>query len=245
MSFDDEQVIKRFIEEHARGKFEGKTPYFYGDTVGVVTIGIGHAVPTVEEALKLPLYKDGQKVDDKEIRRIYGILDKEAKQQHSLFGGTKKMPTAPHYEEMNEGLTIDEDAILALFEKDIHLKHVELKQAFRLLSLKLFEPRFKPLEKYPIAAQVALLDMAYNMGIGGLFGRPFGFSKKKGGYPTMLNAIREHRFYIAAIASHRPQVQKSRNEAIYRLFREAQLMQEVYIEDAKLTLFPHTYPFYY
>ncbi len=72
---DDKEIINFTKEE------EGNIPYMYRDTKGNVTIGVGHLIPNLKIAKKLPLYlyKNNEPVrlaTDEEITRAYKYINK-------------------------------------------------------------------------------------------------------------------------------------------------------------------------
>jgi len=66
-------------------------------------------------------------------------------------------------------------------------------------------------DTYPEPAQLALFDMAFNLGVSGLFRK----------FPKMIAAVRARDWATAAAQCHRNGIQDARNEETADLFRQA------------------------
>ena len=64
---------------------------------------------------------------------------------------------------------------------------------------------------YPLNAQIALWDMAYNLGVGGLGGK----------FPSFCKAILAEDWEEAAAQSHREKIAEERNDFVFDLLMEA------------------------
>lgn len=127
-----ERVIDRL------NRFEGRIPYMYRCTGGEVTIGVGHAIQTVEEACGLAWDKPETAAED--YRRV---------------AAAEPGKVAGAYESLSACRLPDEE-ITWLCGEDVDRREAQLKREF---------PEW---DAYPDPAQEALFDMAFNLGIGGL-----------------------------------------------------------------------------
>jgi GH24 family phage-related lysozyme (muramidase) len=119
--------------------FEGLTDYLYRCTGGVVTVGVGHAIPDAASALLLPWDAPAAQVETDFAR---------------VAAAAQGLPAARY-----QGLTrcrLSARSIDALLLAD-------MEQFSAALTA-----RFPAWNGYPEPAQQALFDMAYNLGVGGL-----------------------------------------------------------------------------
>ncbi len=121
---------------------EESIPYMYLCSSGVVTVGVGLALPTVGDAKKLPFKhrKSGIAATEKEIEEAYNKVK-----------SAKKGKVAGSYKSLTD-LELDSPTINSLLETTISTFKRELKHAY---------PGF---EDFPVQAQCGLLDLAYNVG---------------------------------------------------------------------------------
>jgi GH24 family phage-related lysozyme (muramidase) len=123
-------------------RFEGWASHFYLDTKGLVTIGIGHMVRTLDDALAL----DGFMVGSRPASRS------EIANDFSVVQYAKPAMAAGYY--APKCITrMSGDAILGLFEDDVDTCQKEL-----ILAV----PGFTEM---PETVQAAAIDMRFNMGI--------------------------------------------------------------------------------
>jgi GH24 family phage-related lysozyme (muramidase) len=125
---------------------EGSIGHMYLDTVGRVTVGIGHMIPSCVEAEKLSfiLRNSGMNASVAQIMAEYSALQKQ----------TPGLPAA-HYQTCTQ-LDMAASVINALLDADIRTTETGVRTAFR------------GYDTYPAEAQDALLDMAFNLGVNGL-----------------------------------------------------------------------------
>jgi GH24 family phage-related lysozyme (muramidase) len=124
--------------------FEGRVPHMYLCTGGEITVGIGHAIATPTDALKLTWSIDGRAATDDEIQADYASV-----------AGAQKGLLAKSYAPLTKCRMADAD-IDALIESDVSRFESLLAAAL---------PNWNT---YAAPAQEALFDMAFNLGIGGL-----------------------------------------------------------------------------
>lgn len=126
-------------EVYARlDRLEGRTTWMYLDTVGVVTVGVGHALPTVAAALELPW------------SRPKGVVAVEYQRVHALEPGRRAL----FYEQYTEA-RIAHAEVDRLRDHDVG--------AF-LARMRLVMPDFPT---WPEPAQQAVFDIVYNCGPAG------------------------------------------------------------------------------
>ena len=128
-------------------RWEGYADNMYVDTRGFVTVGIGNMLPSAEAAKKLPFIdaKTGKPATPEQIEAAFAAVAR-----------------------MRKGMSADKYAAattLRLPESTVRqLASDRLKNEF-LPALRRMFPGF---DSYPASAQKALVDMAYNLGAGGL-----------------------------------------------------------------------------
>ena len=137
----DHSSLKQMLVEN-----EGRIPYMYLDTVGRVTLAIGHMIPLVTAAQKLTLRVRGSGAPATPEQ-----IASEFNQVQSQEPGR----AAEHYRQFTL-LEMADDAIDQLLDADIAAMEAGVKQ------------RFAKWDSFPEPAQDALLDMAFNLGVAGL-----------------------------------------------------------------------------
>lgn len=168
---------------------EGKIPHMYLDTVGVVTVGIGHALATPTSAIALPfiLRTTGQPASPAEITADYASV--------------KARPAglvASHYKAFSR-IFLSEAAIADLFVRDMDDFLPGLTAAIPDLA------------NFPRTAQLALIDMAFNLGVHGLVSK----------FPRMIRCVSDRNWSEAARECRRPQLGEERNRLVEAWFAEA------------------------
>ena len=131
---------------------EGNKPWMYGDGGGNVTIGFGHLVENLGEALEINFVNKHTSAPATDLEIAHDFEAAEA--------GTSAY--APDYEEdALLHLATGEDSRLFGADFPVHLKIAD---------------EFFPLEDLPTEVQVALFDLAFQVGGGGIGGDPRGLS---------------------------------------------------------------------
>jgi len=168
---------------------EGSISHMYLDTVGKVTVGVGNMLPDAAAAKKLAFVNrtSKKKATDAEIETDFNTVKKQPK---GLIASSYKKHTK---------LDLPATEIDKLLEKRIE----EFKKGLKL--------KFPKFDSYPVTAQMAMLDMAFNLGINGLVTK----------FPSMKKAIDKLDWSTAAKESNRPQVSKTRNDLVKKWFNEA------------------------
>jgi GH24 family phage-related lysozyme (muramidase) len=170
-------------------RWEGETRHMYRDSNGFVTTGIGHLLKTAEAAVKLPWVhaSTGHPASSSEVRTAF-----------SSIAGMTANHKAPYYENGSD-LRLPTNVVRDLAEQ-------RLEREF-LPGVRRLCPHF---DNYPAPAQSALVDMAYNLGVGGL-----------GKFKKLIAACERGDFATAAVESHRKSRHEHRNDATRALFLEA------------------------
>ena len=138
---NDHKNLKQMLIEN-----EGSISHMYLDTVGKVTVGVGHMIPNCAAAEKLSFLvrANGGAASVAQIAQEYATLQA---QQPAL--------PAAHYKSCTL-LDMAGSAVEALLDADIAVTEAGVRAAFR------------GYDNYPPESQDALLDMAFNLGVNGL-----------------------------------------------------------------------------
>jgi len=125
-------------------RFEGRVPHMYRCTGGAVTIGIGHAIPSADDAAALNWVVGGRAATPDEIRADY-----------ERIAATPKGLVASSYAPLSRCRMTD-PVIDALAAGDVVRFAANVAAAL---------PQW---DSYPACVQAALFDMAFNLGVAGL-----------------------------------------------------------------------------
>lgn len=178
---------KQVYDDLAR--FEGSKSFMYQDSRGFVTTGVGHLLRTAADAEKLPWINSstGKPATKEEI--------------DAAFANVSDMPTGRRADayQVKGGLVLAPG-------KPEELARTRVEKEF-LPGLHKLYPGF---DKFPVEAQRALIDMAYNCGVGGL-------SK----FHHMNAAIASGDWATAATECHRNSCREERNEWTRDMFLQA------------------------
>lgn len=178
---------RKALLEEIRGH-EGKVAHIYLDSRGNVTVGIGQLLRTAAGAKKLPFVhrRAGQKATEEEIEQEFRKIEE---QEPNLAAGKYKRLTR---------LELPEEEIEKLFSKQV--------ERFEAGARK----QFKGFDGYPLAAQIALVDMAYNVGLAGL-----------ARFKRLKAAAERGDWKAAAEAAQRKGIGEQRNQRTKELFLKA------------------------
>lgn len=169
--------------------FEGSISHMYVDTEGYVTVGIGNMVPNASAACR-PAFLNRTTKNPATASEVKADFEEVSKQP--------KGNAARWYRPFTT-LDLPDVQVNQLFRTRISEFRGQLRKAY---------PRY---DTYPNSAQVAMLDMAFNLGTGAL--------KKK--WPKLNAAIEELDWAAAAENCVRPKANPVRNEVVSALFRRA------------------------
>jgi len=137
----DHTELKQMLVEN-----EGNIAYLYLDTVGRVTVGVGHMIPDVGAAQRIRfITRDtSQQATAQQISDEFSNLSRQ-----------RPAMAAPSYQQFTR-LTMAPADVDALLDSDI----AGMESGVRA--------NFQNYDAYPAPAQDALLDMAFNLGVHGL-----------------------------------------------------------------------------
>jgi GH24 family phage-related lysozyme (muramidase) len=196
-------VDQKTVRDHF-AKWEGDSPYMYLDSTDHVTVGIGHLLADVEDAKALnfvyrkdqpevkaggkgpnkPAAKKGEQADAAAIAADYASVLTKAGQGYR----------AEAFEKLTV-LDLPRDDRDSLFAADIAIFEAKLPRLF---------PDYAT---YPPSAQLALLDLIYNVGENGL---------KK--FTSLGTAVKARDWNTASKNCHRKQISEERNKRTAELF---------------------------
>lgn len=151
--------------------FEGRVHWMYLDTVGVVTVGVGQALPTATSALAYPFQRPNAEFASREE-----IL--------AEYESVKAMPrgkVAKAYRR-STSLLLADDAIDKILRNSIQVGVID---ELRIL--------FASFDSFPDPAKLALIDMAFNLGI----------TKLRRGYPNFCGLVKQQLWQAASSRCHR------------------------------------------
>lgn len=175
--------------------FEGYADYLYLDSVGKVTVGVGlmygSADALVNSNITFRIKTTGKIASAADIREEFKRISKLSKGRTAGFYRSKGLLTADG-SDLNGRLlrrlsTALTDAIF-----------------FYNTGKPVPDTKFPQYSDLPANVQLALLDMAFNLGRGRL-----------GKFQSMRTCLKQGDWINAAKNSHRRGIQSSRNEAIY------------------------------
>jgi len=174
----------------------------YLDTAGLVTTGIGHLLKTPDAAAKLPWYHQatGLPATSAEVRTVFEALRASWAQYRTEHPKGPNHLEARYYEKVSD---------LVLPPTFPRRDAIDRLQNDFLPKLRGVFPGF---DRYPMPAQRAIVDMAYNLGIG----------KLERGFPRFVALCRAGEFAKAAGESHRSSSREDRNVATRQLLEEAE-----------------------
>lgn len=195
-------------------KLEGRVNHFYLDSVGKVTIGIGHRVVSEDAAAELPLYIP--RMFNWWLRRATAE-EKRAEYQFVQLNGpdNPRRFKASYYKQFTRLIMLDDD-IDALLLKHINNCYQELEQLYNRQNG--FQSNF---DEFPDEVQLALFDMMFHLGMTNL----------RTSWPKFNGAIKIEDWRTAAVESWRIKVPTARNNYVRDLFSIAYQKQQS--QDAK------------
>jgi GH24 family phage-related lysozyme (muramidase) len=178
-------------------QYEGRVPHLYRDTVGVVTVGVGHAVPSPAAAASLALWtvKDGKPLAPATPDQILADYQMVIAQPAAMAAGRYK-----------HQLVMQDAAINQLRDADLQGFYKELQKRYAVA--KGYRQEF---DDFPADVQIALFDMIFNLGGPKL-------TKK---FPSMNAAIKAGDWRGAAAECNRPGVPPARNGFVRKRFEAA------------------------
>lgn len=168
--------------------FEGVVPHLYKDSLGFITCGVGFLVKGPEELARFPWKPNCQSaIAD------YNLVKNEP-HEYADPSGKKHVHGAAYYAQFCNA----------------HLSDLSMKAVFasRVIDIRKLLQQDWQLARTPELAQIALVDMAYNLGVGGL-----------SRYVKLREAVLERDWNTASHECFRRGIQEARNVATAQLFR--------------------------
>jgi GH24 family phage-related lysozyme (muramidase) len=168
---------------------EGRISHLYLDKVGKVTVGIGNMLPNAAAACALPFVNrtTTNRATPAEITADFQAVSAQPWPRAARFYSTFTRLDLPNVE-------IDQ-----LFRERVQGFQDELRG------------HYPDYDSYPGSVQLAMLDMAFNLGTWGL----------KKTWPRLNTAIDAEDWAAAALECNRPQANPVRNAAVKELFEKA------------------------
>lgn len=166
-------------------KWEGAIPWMYLDTRANVTVGCGMLIRDAGAASNLAfLYQAGGIADSSDVAADFNRVSKMAPGQSFGFYHTASSPV------------LSREFILTSLRTRVLLDDGEMAQSF------------KGWPSFCDQAKLALLDMLFNLGGAGLFGK----------FPLLVGAVRSTDWASAANECHRRWISDERNEWTKNMF---------------------------
>ena len=165
-------------------RFEGDIPWLYLDTVGKVTIGIGHMIPTAAAVSAIPLGRNGQAASEADKQTAYA----------AVAAATDRSPRGANAFQDLSDLRITPEQSADLFRGKVAEIFGEAQRLFQDVG--------GGFAAWPTRVQLATFDMAYNLGPQGLF-RNFPTFRTKG--------LAQHDYLVCAQESRRIGPSPARN----------------------------------
>lgn len=182
-------------------KYEGRISHLYLDTVGKVTVGIGHMVPNKTAMATVTMYKK----DAKGMLVLATATEKQAE-----YDAIKKLPFGRAY----GAASFKKHTTLIMKDVDINTQRDKHIQSFynELTSYYTTSNGFNTaFDSMPIEVQKALFDMVFNLGV----------TKLKSQYVKLNDAIKKEKWDEAAKQSNRIGISPARNKYVLDLFKAA------------------------
>lgn len=196
-------AVKRQVVEKIEA-YEGRVDHFYLDSVGKVTIGIGHLVSTRTAVSSIRMYvvKNGEAATIGSEQDKQSEYDNVLKQQAGYRASWYKQHTK---------LVMKHDDIDRLMDVHISSFYRNLINIYRRAGG--YPGDF---DEFPQKVQIALLDMIFNLGPRRLIN----------GFPAMNGYIKAGNWSGAAQECNRPQVSLERNQYVRQLFLAAAAVEQ-------------------
>ena len=181
--------------------YEGRIPHLYLDTVGKVTVGIGHMIPNKVAMASVPMFKKGKN---------NLLVAASLAEKHTEYDTIKKQPFGKRYGasyyKKHTTLTMKDADINTQRDKHIMSFYKELTGYYSTANG--FNKAF---DAMPVEVQKALFDMVFNLGI----------TKLKNQYVNMNGFIKSEKWKDAAKQSNRLGISGTRNKYVADLFNAA------------------------
>lgn len=194
-------IVKTEVSKNIE-KYEGRIPHLYLDTVGKVTVGIGHMVPHKAVMTTVVMYKKGvnnlltlAKLPEKQAE--YDAIKKQSFGRRIGASSFKKHTTLIM---KDADINIQRDKHIQSFYKEL-TNYYTITNGFA-----------KSFDTMPSEVQKALFDMVFNLGL----------TKLKNQYTKFNTALKTKQWGNAAKQSNRFGVSAMRNKYVFDLLLAAQ-----------------------
>lgn len=179
--------------------YEGRVSHFYLDSVGKVTVGVGHLVANPGELVHFSM------------KRVAGpqagapATLEEKREEYDRVVSEPVGYRAEWYRRITQ-LMMDDAEITRLRDRHVDQFYAELKRIYtRSRGYK------EDFDRFPPSVQMALFDLIFNLGA----------TRLVTVFRRLDTAIRASDWKCAAMESHRPQVGSARNHYVRHLFLTA------------------------
>lgn len=180
-------------------RYEGRSPHLYLDSLGFVTVGVGHLIETEADIDTLDFYTLSNGKPDR-------LADSKRKRAEYAAVATLTPNRSLNYYKSNTSLVMVDADIDALTAKHIQSFYSELVADYRVS--KGYTSNF---DDFPEEVQLALFDMIFNLGRGRL----------KSQFVKFNTAVKSEDWTTAGRESRRFQLQAPRNNYVKSLFDKA------------------------
>jgi GH24 family phage-related lysozyme (muramidase) len=189
-------------------KFEKSVPYLYQDSIGQVTIGVGHLVEPEVKVIPLKLYRrsDQKQATLDEKKAAWQAVKKANRHYTGAKDHKQHVYGAGHYEKIAPLFMRDADIDVLTEDHTVEF-HGYLRRAFTRQHGYLTE-----FDDMPENVRLALFDMMFNMG-------PTRFPKP---WHKFTAALKQGDWKEAAARSNRPQVNAERNAYVRDLLESVE-----------------------
>jgi GH24 family phage-related lysozyme (muramidase) len=175
---------------------ESTFAHMYLDSVNKVTVATGHMIPDAASAARIKMYRygTGAVATDLEKKAEWNAIRK-------LSNGLPKNNNTAKYYKAFVKLYVSQPEADSLLDADLDK------------SMRILRANYPKFGTFPEDAQVAMIDMAYNLGNR--------IHSKFKTFTAVINNPKGPNWKLAAKNSKRPQLSAQRNKEVYNLFMAA------------------------
>lgn len=164
---------------------EGLSPQMYTDSLGNVTVGIGHLIAGITEALGLPFLKSKTTILGHGTTNV-SVERASAAEITAAFNAVSRTG-------VNSALYMSDDAVIAQCIATVESDRAALKAMY------------SGFDNFPPHAKTAIHDMIFNLGV----------TRLRNEFPKFNDAVNRQDWATAAVESHRTGIQDTRNQDTY------------------------------
>lgn len=194
-------IVKTEVSKNIE-KYEGRIPHLYLDTVGKLTVGIGHMVPNKVAMNTIAMYK---KSADNNL-----LVLATAAEKHAEYDAIKKQP----FGRSHGAASFKKHTTLIMKDVDINAQRDKHIQSFYKELTGYYTTANGFIRKFdamPTEVQKALFDMVFNLGI----------TKLKNQYVKFNGFIKSEKWNDVAKQSNRVGISPIRNRYVLDLLKAA------------------------